>query len=142
MDSSDTVEEVEEVRRMWQILEEREFDMGNSEWTDYMQIDNEVSVQNMPNNDNILRTIVVENQGVDDVDDDDDDDDDCELTTTVTLPSKKEVEIAIDTLQTCLQLTPDVPDELFSSLYKIEHLLKNNLFIKQSKITDHFKKHE
>lgn len=123
-----------ELMKKWKKLKQAVPNCEEVELEDYLQIDDDVTVAEYPDENDILNDIL----GVNDAEENNDEDDVEEFVNV----SEADVLSAFSTIRRGLQLQENVPDNLFVNLSKVESFFEQRTIFKnrvQTKITDFFR---
>lgn len=114
-------EDAHEIEQMWNKLTEANYNVADVNWKDFMEVDDGIVATEVPDNQSVLEEIInAENNA-----NESEDEEEPELI-NIEMPGKTEIENAIEILQSAIELTDQVPDEVQNYLFKLESFLKKN----------------
>lgn len=136
--ASDCEEELplSELKETWGKLKEYGTICEDAKLEEYLEIDNNMCIAELPNDDDILESVRNNNE-VEKVDDEENEEVENEC---VLKPSHNDMINAFETIRHGFQFQENVPDDIFNSLHRCESFFEKNESASkvQQKITDYF----
>lgn len=118
-------DDANQIERIWNRLTEADYNIEGLNWRDYVEVHDGIVATEIPERESILESVIINHAAAANDDDSGAEDEEVEFETiNIEVPEKNEIDNAIGTLQSAIEMTENVPDEVQHCLFKIESFFK------------------
>ncbi|XP_055920356.1 uncharacterized protein LOC129951986 [Eupeodes corollae] len=111
-------DDANQIESIWNRLTEADYNIEGLNWRDYVEVDDGIVATEKPERESILESVIINHAAAANDDDSGAEDEEFE-TINIEVPEKNEIDNAIGTLQSAIEMTENVPDEVQHCLFKI-----------------------